>query len=377
MKITCDARALLGALDLCASVAPAKTTMPVLHQALLYASADGTVTVTATDLTVQVRVTTPAEVMQPGSILIPVCYVAEWLDEVDDFGAPVELELRDNRLDWSCGPYCMRTLLFGGDELPIMVMGDHSEQLPRVSTAAVHSVAPALMTVAHSRDDRVHVNTECSIVSFYAFGRDQAVLAPLRSDESGFDGDWCIPARVMALLKIADGVFRIAVDDRRMRFSAPNLDVVTLFDRTIPPAPQIMDLVEERFGEDDFRVGRRELSRLLAAGLLLKTPAHLSYQARERQLAVRGERNGEDETHAAVDVVEPPAHEAAVIVDCLSLQRMLREIPGDPVGINIGNAVLGGPGVRLWPYQDLPDGALLLYGLRGTALTERKEAAAA
>jgi hypothetical protein len=149
-----------------------------------------------------------------------------------------------------------------------------------------------------------------------------------------------------------------------MLWSASTVQVAALLDHSMQPAHDIMHLVEERLPDDDFCVSRRELSRLFGAGELLRTPSRLSYQ--HHQLALRGTRDGQDETLAAVDVVAPPARAGAVVADCQSLQRVLREIPGDPVGISIGGDVLGGPGVRLWPYHDLPNGARLLYGLRGT-----------
>jgi hypothetical protein len=125
-------------------------------------------------------------------VLIPVRYMAEWLDEVDDVGAPVELDLANQRLHWRCGPYCARRLQ-RDDELPLMAIAESAASLPRVSAAAVNSVVPALMAGAHGRDDRVHINAEHTFVSLYTFGRDQAVLTPLPSDEHGVDGDWCSP----------------------------------------------------------------------------------------------------------------------------------------------------------------------------------------
>jgi hypothetical protein len=160
-------------------------------------------------------------------------------------------------------------------------------------------------------------------------------------------------------------MLEISVDRRLMRLAAPNVEVMALLDCGVPPVSEIMRLVHERSAEDDFRVGRRELSRLFGAGELLNTRARLSYQSNSGQLAIRGTRNDQDETLAAVDVVDPPGHDGAVAVDCQPLQRMLRAIPGDPVGISISGDVLGGPGVRLWPWQELPGGAVLLYGLRG------------
>jgi hypothetical protein len=369
MKLACDARALLGALDLCLRVTPAKTTLPVLHQVGLCAAADNTLSATATDLTMQVRSTMPARVAAPGSALVPARVCAQWLTAVETLGAPVELELgEDGRVQWWCGPHCMRTL-HTTDELPVLLHADQPECLPRITAAALRAVLPALMAVAHDRDARVHVNVEATTVALYAFGRDQAVLAPLPSDEDTIEGDWCIPARGLSLLTGAEGVLLISVDHRLMRWSAPNVEVSVLLDRTAPPAPTIMDLVAERLPDDsdDFSVGRRDLLRLFGAGTLLKTPARLAYEADGQHLMVRGARDDRDDTFAAVDVVEAPEHEAAVVVDCEMLERMARELPGDPLGINIYVDVLGGPGVLLWPYEDLADGALLLYGLRGAA----------
>lgn len=366
MKLVCDARALRGALDLCTQVVPAKTTLEVLKHTLLEACADGTFRLTATDLTVQVRSTIPATVDAPGSVLVPTRYCADWLDEVDDIGCPAEIDLGE-QLSWRVGPYRMRTKLFVETEFPAMAAPDPGYRQVTLDAAALISVTPALLAVARGRDDRVHIMGEGSGAGLYTIGPNQAALAVLRNNFFRHAGDWCFPSRALSLLpKTADGNACIAADEHAIVLSIGDTEIIGRLDTVIKPVSAIMDLLEDRLGDQDFEIGRRDLTRLVGAGALLQSPARLSYQPESKLLQIHADGgDGGHEARAEIEVAHGPSRPQHLVIDCEPLARLIASLPGDLISMSIGNEVFGGPGVRVWPTRELPDGARVLHGMRG------------
>ena len=132
MDLTTDRRPLLAACDAAAAGVAAKTTIPALKCLKLEADAGGTLTVTATDaeLTVRVRVA-GCRVAAAGAVLLPADRLVSWLKEAPDApatlaadGAVVRLRCGRGRADFprhDLGPFPDRADDFepvAGCELP-------------------------------------------------------------------------------------------------------------------------------------------------------------------------------------------------------------------------------------------------------------------
>jgi hypothetical protein len=199
-------RALHGALSAAAEVAPAKTPMPVLRNALLVADEVGTFNVTATDALLRVRWTIPATVDVPGRALVPIWSRAQWLDALADLDCPVDLELDDEWLHWRCGPFRARTPLWDPDDFPDVTTPDLAAPEVVLDLTTWASVAGSLLAQADGKDAEVRVDSNGDRVRLSHTGPGHATVAVLRNHgtpESNTPG-WRLPARALSALHVAD-----------------------------------------------------------------------------------------------------------------------------------------------------------------------------
>jgi hypothetical protein len=198
MKLTCDVRALQGALSAAAGVAPAKTPQPVLRSALLVANAAGTLSVTATDVFVRVRWTMPAGVDVPGCALVPIWSREQWLDALVDLQCPVSLELTEDWLHWTCGPFRARTPLWDVSDFPGVSTPDLAPPEVVLDLRAWASVAGSLLAQADGKDaEGIRVDSDGERVTLSHTGPGHATVAVPRNHgapDSNAPG-WRLPAR--------------------------------------------------------------------------------------------------------------------------------------------------------------------------------------
>jgi len=391
VKLTCDARALLGALDECAKLTPVKTTLPVLHQALLVAGTDGTLSVTTTDLLVRVTWTIPASVDVPGSVLAPARRCAEWLDEIDDLGGPIALELAETRLHWTCGPYRARTLLADIDDFPPVAAPDLEPELV-VDLRAWASIADTLLAAAHDQDVGVHADGDRVILS--AIGRQQAVVGVVSNhgEPRSPPADWSLPARALAALHVTDQDLRdggepvrlaAATNGRQARLWRTGVEVIAQM--AVPQPLFMLTELADGLASDDqssetcLEVDRRELQRSLTAGALLKGSTQLIYQPRDQVLQLLAHVDGErvsGDTRTEVTVERGPRGYLGIDLELGDLRKLVGELRGRTVRVDLAD-MLGGPGLRVSPADALPDNARVLIATRATALAEGRAEQAA
>ena len=95
MKITANRDSLIAALQKIQSVVATRTTTPILSNALLEADAAGTLTLTATDNSLTVRTTIPAEVAEPGATTLPVKRLVGVFRELASGEAEIAVDAND------------------------------------------------------------------------------------------------------------------------------------------------------------------------------------------------------------------------------------------------------------------------------------------
>lgn len=79
MQVQLSAKALKDVLALVAKAAPSRPRLPVLDCALIEATADNLITVTATDLEMFIRYQVPAQVQTAGAATVPIKALADWI----------------------------------------------------------------------------------------------------------------------------------------------------------------------------------------------------------------------------------------------------------------------------------------------------------
>jgi hypothetical protein len=403
MKLTCDVRALHGALSACAEITPTKTTLPALQHALLFAGVDGLLRVFATDLVLRVERILPATIEEPGDVQVPARYCAKWLGEVADLGCPIELELSDGRLHWRTGPFLLRTNFLGDmTDYPEVASPIRGAPQLAVDPGALASVAPSLLEVARGREGRVHVTIRAGRVTLYAMNDLHAAVAVLRNHGEPWlsdrlpppwDNSWPITGRALAALAVSKDdadCTQLARDESAhvVVLSRPGVEVVANLDAYEKPVPAVADIANDLLADSPdttcaLEMDRDDLHGVFEAAALLATPAEMCYEPTRCMLEVRAQRNDErisGDARSEAPVLRGPPDKFSVTLDCGRLPRLIASLPGPTLLLELSN-IVGGPAVRLRPVQELPDGARVGHvvrtrgEVRGAASTETVRAA--
>ena len=92
MDLTVDQAGFARTLRLIGRAVPSRPTLPVLQHVLLE-SGEGRLTLTATDLDVAITTSTPAEVAEPGRVLLPARLLGEFVSQLPSAPAGKTYEL--------------------------------------------------------------------------------------------------------------------------------------------------------------------------------------------------------------------------------------------------------------------------------------------
>jgi DNA polymerase-3 subunit beta len=148
MKFAVKTKALAEAVKLCGQVAPQKSPKEILRNVKLHADSDGSITLTATDteIGIRVRVTTGVEVQKPGSILIPVTKASQILSELTDDS--LTIESRDTHVLLNSAHSKFQLLAASVDEFPDV----HPELGPKYTSVAIGAFETALIRCVFCTD---------------------------------------------------------------------------------------------------------------------------------------------------------------------------------------------------------------------------------
>ncbi len=159
MKFRVERDVLADAVTWVARGLPSRPPVPVLAGVLLDVAAEGTVTLSAFDYEVSARMTIPADVSEPGQVLVLGRLLADISRNLPD--RPVEVETSGNKVQVTCGSSRFALLLMPVDEYPTLPASpEPSGSVPGdVFTQAVAQVA-----VAADRGDTLPILTGVRVV---------------------------------------------------------------------------------------------------------------------------------------------------------------------------------------------------------------------
>lgn len=154
MKFGVERDVLADAVTWVARGLPARPPVPVLAGVLLVADAEGTITLSAFDYEVSARITIPAEVDEPGTVLVLGRLLAEICRNLP--ARPIEVATTGNKIEVTCGASRFSLLLMPADEYPTLPTSpEPTGTIPGdVFTQAVTQVA-----VAADRGDTLPILT--------------------------------------------------------------------------------------------------------------------------------------------------------------------------------------------------------------------------
>lgn len=154
MKFQVERDALADAVSWAARGLPNRPPVPVLAGVLVEADSDGTLTLSAFDYEVSARVSVPADVSEPGRVLVSGRLLADIARNLP--GKPVDVVTEGTKVNVTCGATRFALLTMPVDEYPT---------LPSMPEASGHiggdvfSQAVAQVTVAAGRDDTLPILT--------------------------------------------------------------------------------------------------------------------------------------------------------------------------------------------------------------------------
>jgi DNA polymerase-3 subunit beta len=284
VKFRCDRDALSEALQTVQRAVSARPGIPALTGVLLEASADGTLTLTTTDLEVSARLSTDVQVTEEGAALVPARLLADTVKSLSD--APVEIEADQSQARIRCAAYEGSLRLLPVEDFPALQPPSGTRivaEAPRFAEA-VGQVARAA-----SRDEARPVLTGVLLevsregVTLVATDSYRLAVRDLVATAAG-ESKAIVPERALseagrAAQAIEKGEVEVFVDDSQVSFQTGAL---TLTSRLIEGEfPNYRQLLPERY-ESRLTVSRQQLiDAVRRVGLLARenSPVRLEFNA--------------------------------------------------------------------------------------------------
>ncbi len=203
MKLTIERSHLLKAVDPAAKVIQRRNTIPILNN-IRIAAEGGEITVTATDLDIEIRTTAPAEVDVAGAVTVPADTLHDLVRHLPD-GSQIGFELEaDTRLSMRCGRSHTR--------LPTLPASDYPDIAPGEMTHRFDLPGDVLSSLL--RDTVFAASTEpttyiCGVHWHQAEGESGPLLAAVATD-----GSRMLARRVAPLPDGANGFQAVTIPTR-------------------------------------------------------------------------------------------------------------------------------------------------------------------
>src|SRR5689334_20486233 len=180
---------------------PTRPPVPVLAGVLLEASAEGTLTLSAFDYEVSARVTVPAEVAEPGTVLVLGRLLADISRNLP--ARPIDIATDGNKVQVTCGSSRFSLLMMPADDYPTLP----TSPAPTGTIAGdVFTQAVAQVSIAADRGDTlpiltgVRVEIEGDKVTLLATDRYRLAMRELTWNPEATDASYValVPARTLS-----------------------------------------------------------------------------------------------------------------------------------------------------------------------------------
>lgn len=248
MRLIIERNALLKALNHVASVVERRNTIPILSNVLL--RADGkSVTLTSTDLDIEVVETVQAEVSKEGSTTVPAHMFHDIVRKLAD-GAQVELSLGpdDGRMALVSGPAKFALQVLPPDDFPDMSAGEMSHAFDLKASELKRLIDKTRFAIS-TEETRYYLNgiylhaaETDGTERLRAVATDGHRLAQVEADlPKGADGmpGVIVPRKtvqeVHKLIEDADAIIKVELSTSKIRFTVGNVRFTSqLIDGTFP-----------------------------------------------------------------------------------------------------------------------------------------------
>ena len=259
MKVTIERGTLLKALSHVQSVVERRNTIPILSNVLLRAEG-GTLSLTATDLDIEIIENVPADAEQPGAVTAAAVTMFDIVKRLPD-GAQVLLErLPAGRLRLSAGTSDFSLAVLPEDDFPSLPQADDGHGFD-VATEVLERLIDKAKFAMSQEETRyylngiyMHASTDGDEPTLRAVATDGHRLArldaPLPNGAEGLEGI-IIPRKAVIelrrLLDDAGNTVHMLVGSGRVRFSFDDITLTTkLIDGTFPDYARVIPQGNDR-----------------------------------------------------------------------------------------------------------------------------------
>jgi DNA polymerase-3 subunit beta len=340
MKIVCSQDDLLARLQIAARGVSQRSTVQILSGVLLRAEAGGPVELAATDMEMSVRVTVPAQVLDPGSTVLPGRLLLEIVRALPQAEVTIEQPAGTGAVRIACGPseYSLHTQ--GAEDFP---------HLPDPSGPAFAvERGPFVTTIAHvaraaSRDESRPVLTGILV----EFGDGRVTMAATDSYRlsvkeavvpgSGGDAQAIVPARALVeLSRVASALeaesIQVSVGENQILFG---MDGVWLAARRIDGQfPNYRQLLPQAF-EHEIPAARDELLDVVRRTALMAQrtlPLRLAFEQGKLTVSAQTQDVGEARESLPVDFQGEPLE---IGFNAEFLRDGIESVEGDTVRLKL------------------------------------------
>ena len=284
MKFRCDRDALSEALQTVQRGVSSRSGIPALTGVLVEAAAEGTLTLTTTDLEVSARLSIEIQVTEPGRALVPARLLADTVKSLSD--APVEFEADQSQARIRCAAYEGALRLLPAEDFPTLQPPSGNRI---VAEAARFAEAVGQVARAASRDEARPVLTGVLVevsregVTLVATDSYRLAVRDLIATAAG-EATAIVPERALseagrAAQALEKGEIEIFVDENQVAFKVGGL---TLTSRLIEGEfPNYRQLLPEKY-ESRLTVSRQQLiDAVRRVGLLARdtSPVRMEFNA--------------------------------------------------------------------------------------------------
>ena len=313
MKITLERSALLKSLNHVQSVVERRNTIPILSNVLLDAT-KGKLSLTATDLDIEIVETLDADVARPGATTASAHMLYDIVRKLPD-GAQVQIELQGDsgRIVLSAGRSRFQLGALPREDFPAMTAGNlpHAFAMP---ASDLKRLIDKTRFAISNEETRYYLN---GIYLHAAKTKDQTVLRAVATDghrlarfelpvPAGAEGipGVIVPRKtvleVVKLLDGADGDTEVALSSSKIRFTAGELVLTSkLIDGTFPDYERVIPRHNEKTLEIDTRSFAAAVDRVSTISMEKGRAVKLHVSAGKLVLSVNNPDSGSAEEELA------------------------------------------------------------------------------
>ncbi len=339
MKISIERAVLLGALAHANSIVERRNTIPILSNVMLKAE-NGTLTIVATDLDIQITEIVEAVVDQPGATTVMVSTLLDIVRKLSG-GAPVQIATDGAQLTVTSGRSRFKLNSLPTDDFPMIGAGELPHAL-EVTAAQISEMIADTRFAMSTEETRYYLNgifleTRNGMLKAVATDGHRLALSAIAYEGPDIP-DIIVPRKAVAevhkLLGEVKGDIRIGLSGSKIRFDLGNVVLVSkLIDGTFPDYNRVIPTGNDKVMSTEVTTITTAADRVSIMSAEKTRALTMNLKRDLVELVVTSPENGT----ANEEIVADCAHDMRIGFNSRYLQDILAQIDTDEVEFHFGD----------------------------------------